>query len=276
MLGEFFDTHRIKRVGSDFFIVLNFEHLKEEVAPFDIKDFEGGVIVESGRRVTSKHLKQLDHSGITEQNISLVQQEDGHLESFLLGQRLAHDVLSPNTGEVLVKANDELTEEKLKLLLEDEVEGFETLYINDLDRLPVISDTLSLDSTTSPLEAQVEIYRMMRPGEPPTAEAAEILFHNLFFNEERYDLSAVGRMKFNRRIGRDELTGPGVLSTEDILAVLRTLLDIRSGSGVIDDIDHLGNRRIRSVGEMTENQFRIGLVRVERAVKERLNLAESE
>jgi len=199
-----------------------------------------------------------------------------YLESFLLGQRLAHDVLSPNTGEVLVKANDELTEEKLKLLLEDEVEGFETLYINDLDRLPVISDTLSLDSTTSPLEAQVEIYRMMRPGEPPTAEAAEILFHNLFFNEERYDLSAVGRMKFNRRIGRDELTGPGVLSTEDILAVLRTLLDIRSGSGVIDDIDHLGNRRIRSVGEMTENQFRIGLVRVERAVKERLNLAESE
>jgi len=276
ILAEFFDTHRIKRIGSDFLIVLNFEHLKEEVAAFDIKDSEGRVIVESGRRVTSRHINKLENEGITEQNISLVQQEDGHLGSFLLGQRLAHDVLSPNTGEVLVKANEELTEELLQLLLDGEVEEFETLYINDLDRLPVISDTLSLDSTTSPLEAQVEIYRMMRPGEPPTDEAAEMLFHNLFFNEERYDLSAVGRMKFNRRIGRDELTGPGVLSTEDILAVLRTLLDIRNGSGVTDDIDHLGNRRIRSVGEMTENQFRIGLVRVERAVKERLNLAESE
>ncbi len=276
ILKEFFETHRIKRIGRDFFIVLNFEHLKEEVAPFDIKDAEGGLIVESGRRVTSKHLKKLETEGITEQKISLVQQEEGHFESFLLGQRLAHDVLSPSTGEVLIKGNEELTEENLQLLLEHEVDGFETLYINDLKRLPVISDTLLLDSTTSPLEAQIEIYRMMRPGEPPTAEAAEMLFHNLFFNEERYDLSAVGRMKFNRRIGREELTGPGVLSTEDILAVLRTLLDIRNGTGAIDDIDHLGNRRIRSVGEMTENQFRIGLVRVERAVKERLNLAEAE
>ena len=124
---------------------------------------------------------------------------------------------------MLIKGNEELTEENLQLLLEHEVDGFETLYINDLKRLPVISDTLLLDSTTSPLEAQIEIYRMMRPGEPPTAEAAEMLFHNLFFNEERYDLSAVGRMKFNRRIGREELTGPGVLSTEDILAVLRIM-----------------------------------------------------
>ncbi len=125
-------------------------------------------------------------------------------------------------------------------------------------------------------EALVEIYRMMRPGEPPTKEAAEALFKNLFFTPERYDLSAVGRMKFNRRVGREEITGPGVLTKEDIIDVLKTLIEIRNGKGDVDDIDHLGNRRVRSVGEMTENQFRIGLVRVERAVKERLSLAESE
>jgi DNA-directed RNA polymerase subunit beta len=275
ILKQFFEIHRIKRIGADFYLVLNFEHLTGEVAPLDIKDSEDALIVESGRRITSKHLKRLEKEGITEQKISLEQGEGG-VESFLLGKVLAHDVLSPDSDEVLVKANEELTDEMLQLLLEHKVEGFEILYINDLDRGPFISDTLRLDSTTSPLDAQVEIYRMMRPGEPPTAEAAEVLFHNLFFNEERYDLSAVGRMKFNRRIGRSEITGPGVLSTEDILDVLRTLINVRNGIGVTDDIDHLGNRRIRSVGEMTENQFRIGLVRVERAVKERLNLAEAE
>ncbi|MEN8217024.1 MAG: DNA-directed RNA polymerase subunit beta [Pseudomonadota bacterium] len=271
ILKHFFETHRIKRIGADFFLVLNFEHLTGQVAPLDIKDHEGALIVETGRRITSKHLKRLEKEAITEQKIV-----QGNVESFLLGKVLVHDVLFPGTGEVLVKANEVLTEETLELLLEHKVEGFEVLYINDLDRGPFISDTLRLDSTTSPLEAQVEIYRMMRPGEPPTAEAAEMLFHNLFFNEERYDLSVVGRMKFNRRIGRSEITGTGVLSTEDILDVLRTLIDVRNGVGMTDDIDHLGNRRIRSVGEMTENQFRIGLVRVERAVKERLNLAEAE
>src|SRR5690606_31985766 len=172
------------------------------------------------------------------------------------------------------------------------------LFTNDLDRGPYISETLRLDSTSNPLEAQIEIYRMMRPGEPPTREAAENLFRNLFFSQERYDLSAVGRMKFNRRVGRKEVTGPGVLydgkyfqnrqddesrqlcekygDMSDIVDVLRTLVNIRNGKGVVDDIDHLGNRRVRSVGEMAENQFRVGLVRVERAVKERLSLAESE
>ena len=153
---------------------------------------------------------------------------------------------------------------------------FETIYTNDLDNGPFISDTLRDDPSTNQLEAQVEIYRMMRPGEPPTKEAAENLFKNLFFSSDRYDLSAVGRMKFNRRVGRKEVTGEGVLSNEDIIAVMKVLIDIRNGKGAIDDIDHLGNRRIRSVGEMAENQFRVGLVRVERAVKERLSLAESE
>ncbi|GIT14531.1 MAG: hypothetical protein CM1200mP36_02870 [Gammaproteobacteria bacterium] len=161
-------------------------------------------------------------------------------------------------------------------MIESGVKKLNTLYVNELDRGAFISNTLRIDSTQSRLEALVEIYRMMRPGEPPTKEAAENLFQNLFFNSERYDLSAVGRMKFNRRVGRDESEGDSILSKEDILDVLSTLIDIRNGKGNVDDIDHLGNRRVRSVGEMAENAFRIGLVRVERAVKEGLTLAEPE
>ena len=161
-------------------------------------------------------------------------------------------------------------------LLAAGVKNVETLYTNELDSGSYISDTLRADTTTNRLEALVEIYRMMRPGEPPTQEAAEALFGNLFFSAERYDLSGVGRMKFNRRLARESDTGPGVLDNGDIVDTLKTLVDIRNGKGVCDDIDHLGNRRVRSVGEMAENQFRVGLVRVERAVKERLSLAESE
>ena len=164
----------------------------------------------------------------------------------------------------------------LSKLLEAGVSTIETIYTNELDCGPYVSDTLRIDATRNRLEALVEIYRMMRPGEPPTKEAAENLFNNLFFTPERYDLSAVGRMKFNRRLGREEIVGSGVLNAQDIIDVLRTLIEIRNGKGTVDDIDHLGNRRVRSVGEMAENQFRVGLIRVERAVKERLSLAESE
>ena len=177
---------------------------------------------------------------------------------------------------MLANVNDELTESAIETLLQAVVKQIETIFTNDLDHGPFISDTLRIDPTTSQLEAQVEIYRMMRPGEPPTKDAAENLFNNLFFSLDRYDLSAVGRMKFNRRLGREESEGEGTLSNDDIIDVLRTLIDIRNGNGTVDDIDHLGNRRVRCVGEMAENQFRIGLVRVERAVKERLSLAESE
>ena len=196
--------------------------------------------------------------------------------SFLAGKTLAHNVIDKSTGELLANVNDELTESAIETLLQAGVKQIETIFTNDLDHGPFISDTLRIDPTTSQLEAQVEIYRMMRPGEPPTKDAAENLFNNLFFSLDRYDLSAVGRMKFNRRLGRDESEGEGTLSNDDIIDVLRTLIDIRNGNGTVDDIDHLGNRRVRCVGEMAENQFRIGLVRVERAVKERLSLAESE
>ncbi|MDM8558092.1 DNA-directed RNA polymerase subunit beta [Candidatus Parabeggiatoa sp. HSG14] len=275
MLDLFFDTHCFIRIGNDFHLELNFELMRSEMANFDIKTPEGEIIVESGRRITSRHIKQLEKSGVTTVPIS-IEYENGHTISFLLGKMLAHDVVSNETGELLAKANDEVTEEILNTLQEHQVESFRLLHTNDLDRGPYISETLRIDPTTTPLEAHVEIYRMMRPGEPPTPEAAETLFNGLFFSEERYDLSTVGRMKFNRRVGREDITGSGILSTEDILDVLRTLIGIRNGQGVVDDIDHLGNRRIRSVGEMTENQFRIGLVRVERAVKERLSLAETE
>ncbi|MEM8984901.1 MAG: DNA-directed RNA polymerase subunit beta [Pseudomonadota bacterium] len=242
------------------------QRLRGETATFDIK-VGRKVIVEEGRRITAKHVRDLEKAEIDTLEVPI---------EFVAGKILAHDIVDTETGELLAAANDELTDEKIAELVAAGVEHIRTLDINDLDKGPYISNTLRIDPSTTRLEALVEIYRMMRPGEPPTKEAAENLFGNLFFNEDRYDLSAVGRMKFNRRVGRDDPTGLGVLSNEDILDVLRTLIDIRNGYGTVDDIDHLGNRRIRSVGEMAENAFRIGLVRVERAVKERLTQAETE
>jgi DNA-directed RNA polymerase subunit beta len=156
------------------------------------------------------------------------------------------------------------------------VDEIEIIYANDIDHGPFVSDTLRADDTRSALEAQIEIYRMMRPGEPPTKDSAEQLFKNLFFNTERYDLSMVGRMKLNRRLGRPSDEGPSHLTQEDIIEVLRLIVGLKNGRGETDDIDNLGNRRVRSVGELVENQFRVGLVRVERAVRERLTVAESE
>ena len=241
--------------------------LRGEVLTFPINDKKGKEIVEAGRRITSRHVRLMEQAKLT---TLLVENE------YLVGAALAADVINEETGEVLVACNTEITEEVIEQFFEVGVKTFETIYTNDLDCGPFVSHTLRIDGTTSKLEAMVEIYRMMRPGEPPTKESAENLFSNLFFSPERYDLSAVGRMKFNRRLGRPESEGLMVLSKEDIVEVLKTLVGIRNGFGSVDDIDHLGNRRIRSVGEMAENQFRVGLVRVERAVKERLSMADSE
>ena len=241
--------------------------LRGEVLNFPVSDKKGKLIVEEGRRITSRHIRQMEKAGLTH----LVVTPD-----FLSGNALAADVINEETGEIAFACNTELTEEVLEEFAKQGVTTFQTLYTNELDCGSFVSDTLRIDSTTSKLEAMVEIYRMMRPGEPPTKESAENLFSNLFFSPERYDLSAVGRMKFNRRLGRPESTGISVLSKDDIVDVLKTLVGIRNGFGSVDDIDHLGNRRIRSVGEMAENQFRVGLVRVERAVKERLSMADSE
>src|SRR5579863_7741699 len=242
------------------------QRLRGETAAFEIRVGKK-VVVEEGRRITARHVKELEEAGVKRLPVPT---------EYVQGKVLAHDIVNTETGEILAKANEILTVPTVAKLIESGVTQIRTLYVNDLDRGPYISDTLRIDPTKTRLEALVEIYRMMRPGEPPTKDAAENLFQNLFFNGERYDLSPVGRMKFNRRVGREEITGSGVLSKEDIIEVMKTLIDIRNGNGHVDDIDHLGNRRVRSVGEMAENAFRIGLVRVERAVKERLTLAESE
>ena len=242
------------------------KRLQGDMAAFDIM-IDDKLLVERGRRITARHIRQLDDAGIDSLTVS---------DEYLLGRRLAKNVVDTSTGEVLIECNVEITEEALAILREKEIDTIETLYTNEIDCGPFISDTLAGDASRNALEALVEIYRMMRPGEPPTKESAENLFQNLFFSADRYDLSGVGRMKFNRRLGRDSSEGIGTLDREDIVDVLKTLVGIRNGRGVVDDIDHLGNRRIRSVGEMAENQFRVGLVRVERAVKERLSMAESE
>src|SRR5690606_29318135 len=224
-------------------------------------------IVQKDKRITVKHVREMQAAGIDRVVVP---------DEFIVGRVLAKNIIDTDTGEIVGKANEEITDQLLAKLRAAGVSQLETIYTNDLDQGPYIANTLRMDETPDQMAAQVAIYRMMRPGEPPTEEAVKTLFRGLFFAEERYDLSPVGRMKFNRRVGREELTGPGTLSNEDIVAVIKILVDLRNGKGEIDDIDHLGNRRVRSVGELAENQFRAGLVRVERAVKERLSQAESE
>ncbi|NEX18671.1 MAG: DNA-directed RNA polymerase subunit beta, partial [Halochromatium sp.] len=287
ILSMFFETDTF-HLGERLELDLVPERLRGETVNFEIK-LEDEVLVEAGRRVTAKHIRALQKAGVERLEVP---------DEFLIGRTLARTQVDTETGEIIAEANSEITEELLQALREKDVERIETLFVNDLDHGPYLSETLRIDQTTNELEAQVEIYRMMRPGEPPTKEAAQNLFHNLFFAPERYDLSAVGRMKFNRRLLREETEGPGILydgryfsqrsdafSTKlvegngersDIVDALKVLVELRNGRGTVDDIDHLGNRRIRCVGEMAENQFRVGLVRVERAVKERLSLAESE
>ena len=357
ILERFFDLNSFGLAPEGLRFKLIPERLRGEVAAFDIKDKEGSVLVEAGRRITARHINQMTKAGLDTLEV---------VDDYAFGKSLGLDVVDTETGEIIANANDEVTGELLGTFRKHGVETFETLYTNDVDRGPYMSRTLTADQTQSQLDAQVEIYRMMRPGEPPTKEAAQSLFHNLFFSAERYDISSVGRMKFNRRIGRDREEGPGIIydgryiksylgyeektvekvkgklrvdskgkwrfkhdvrngkngklvakrsepvteellhrafdagqesidvfqtrrddekmaalileydNESDIVRALRTLVDIKNGIGMVDDIDHLGNRRIRSVGEMAENQFRIGLVRVERAVKERLSLAETE
>ena len=267
ILGMFFEknTFHVKKNGFSMDLVP--ERMRGDVASFDIADRKGNLIAEAGRRISARHIRLLKESGLKRLDVP---------REYMLNRVTAKDIVDPSTGEILLACNSHLTEEALELLLAAKVVKIETIYTNDLDCGPYMSETLRIDPTRNRLEALVEIYRMMRPGEPPTKDAAENLFHNLFFSGERYDLSKVGRMKFNRRLGRGDIAGPGILNRDDITAVLKTLIEIRNGHGSVDDIDHLGNRRVRSVGEMAENQFRVGLIRVERAVKERLSLAESE
>src|SRR5687767_15067574 len=338
ILKEFFafDAFHVEKDHVLFEVVP--ERLRGEVARFDINDKSGKTIVAKDKRITVKHIRDMEAAGLKRITAP---------EDFIIGRALAHNVINPDTGEILANANDEITETLLAQLRESKVGKIQTLFTNDLDQGPYVSQTLRADETADMQAARVAIYRMMRPGEPPTEDAVEALFNGLFFAEERYDLSAVGRMKFNRRINAPaevswqlrfkgialpkeaeaelrayfknapelslgkvsvegiateaeaqvlvekmfhDLKAKGIdkgklevkieprltLSPKDIVEVIRILVELRNGRGEIDDIDHLGNRRVRSVGELAENQFRAGLVRVERAVKERLSQAESD
>ena len=266
ILQSFYETEIYKVKKDSYQLQVIPRRLMGKIAPADI-EAKGELILKKGERISARHIRKIESAKLKTLTIN----KEG-----LFGQVLAKDMLDKTTGEIILEANSIIDEENIEVIEELKLSEIEVLYINDIEAGPYMADTLRADATTNEIEALVEIYRMMRPGEPPTKEAATTLFTNLFFNSERYDLSAVGRMKFNKRLGNEVLEGNSILEHKDILDTLKTLVAIRNGKGQVDDIDHLGNRRIRSVGEMVSNQYRIGLVRVERAVRERLATAETD
>ncbi|PAT38952.1 DNA-directed RNA polymerase subunit beta [Vandammella animalimorsus] len=267
ILANFFDNDNFSLMDNGARMELVPERLKGEQARFDITDAKGNVIVAKDKRITARHIRELEQAGLKEISVP---------EDFLLGRVVAKNIVDPDTGEIIAKVNEELTEALLKKLRSAGVKQLPCIYTNELNRGSFISQTLRTDETPDEYQARVAIYRMMRPGEPPTEDAVQALFYRLFFNPDTYDLSRVGRMKFNAKIGNPDPNGAMVLSNEDILSVVKILVDLRNGIGEVDDIDHLGNRRVRGVGELAENQYRTGLARIEKAVKERLGTAEQE
>ena len=267
ILNEFYDEDIYTLEKDSVKLTLIPERLRGETLSVDIK-VRNKVYVPAGKRITARHIRELSTSKVSEIKLD---------DEYLVGKITSKDIINQDTGEVLVEANTEISNEVIELLRENSISEVHCLFINELDKGSYISDTLRVDPTSNRLEALVEIYRMMRPGEPPTKDSAETLFENLFFNQERYDLSEVGRMKFNRRLKlQSSKDNPNILDKEDIIEVMKGIVNIRDGHDIVDDIDHLGNRRVRSVGEMTANQFRVGLIRVERAVRERLSMAEAD
>ena len=267
ILECFYETEIFKiKPNNTYQLQLIPKRLMGRVTPMDIS-YRGEVIVKKGERISARHIRKIEST-----KIKHLEYEQNSMEGLVL----AKDIVDKTTGEILIECNSIIDEEVLDILQTLGLKEVQTLYINDLESGPYMADTLRADSTTNDIEALVEIYRMMRPGEPPTKEAATTLFNSLFFNPERYDLSDVGRMKFNKRLGRPSIEGNSVLENEDIVDALKTLVAIRNGKEQVDDIDHLGNRRVRSVGEMVSNQYRIGLIRVERAVRERLTTADTD
>ena len=267
ILECFYETEIFKiKPNNTYQLQLIPKRLMGRVTPMDIS-YRGEVIVKKGERISARHIRKIEST-----KLKHLEYEQNSMEGLVL----AKDIVDKTTGEILIECNSIIDEEILNTLQTLGLKEVQTLYINDLESGPYMADTLRADSTTNDIEALVEIYRMMRPGEPPTKEAATTLFNSLFFNPERYDLSDVGRMKFNKRLGRPSIEGNSVLENEDIVDALKTLVAIRNGKEQVDDIDHLGNRRVRSVGEMVSNQYRIGLIRVERAVRERLTTADTD
>src|ERR1700709_150545 len=261
---------------STFYKKISFKRTKEGWrVPFDATRFRGystindlidadsgKVVLEAGKKLTVRAARQLQEKGLKALRLS---------DEELVGNYLAEDLVNPKTGEIYAEAGEEITEKLLKALNE---QGYKELPLLDIDHVNVgayIRNTLNADKNMTREDALFDIYRVMRPGEPPTIDSAQTMFQSLFFDSERYDLSAVGRVKMNMRLELDAPDTHRTLRKEDILAVIKTLVDLRDGKGEIDDIDHLGNRRVRSVGELMENQYRIGLLRMERAIKERMS-----
>ena len=266
IIDTFFDSIEVKLKTKSCDLVIQPQRLRGIIAEFDIK-IGKDIIVEKGRRITAKHAKMLENAKVKPIPAPL---------DYLLGKVIASDVVDIDTGEILLSANTVITEESIEVLTATKINKINIIYINDAENGIYISDTLRLDEMQTEIEARMSIYHVMRPGEPATEDAVNSLFSNLFFNNDRYDLSRVGRMKLNRRLGINSETGEHVLTHDDIINVIKRLIDIKNGHDVVDDVDTLANRRVRAIGEMIENQFRIGLIRVEKAVKEGLNLAETD
>ncbi|MFP4600159.1 MAG: DNA-directed RNA polymerase subunit beta [Persicimonas sp.] len=304
LLDYYYDTERIYLKDGEYIKDINLDVLRGQVASIEVTDDDGNVIVKAGKKFTRSAIRKLAKAEITSIPISFME---------LTGKIAAEDIFDASTGEVLVEVNEELTEESIKELEERGIESIDVLFIDNVNAGPYLRDTLQADSISTPEEAILEIYQRLRPGDPPTTEQAQNLFDNLFFNPERYDLSKVGRLKLNYKFHREtvepleqrereleqaledadsdakreeieaeleqvrEDLDPWRIQTlreEDILETMRYLIDLRTGKGSVDDIDHLGNRRVRTVGELLENQYRIGLVRMERGIKERMSMSQ--
>ncbi|VFP80946.1 DNA-directed RNA polymerase subunit beta [Buchnera aphidicola (Cinara kochiana kochiana)] len=264
---KIFFKHNIFRINKNILTMdLVPQRLYGEIISFDIKKNKK-IYVKKGKRITIQHINILIKNKITSINVP---------NRYIYGKTVSKNYIDPNTGLTLITANTKLTKEDFKKIKKLNYKKISVLFTNDLDHGPYISNTLQIDPTKDRYTALIEIYKIMRPGEPPTRESTENLFNSLFFSKEKYDLSPVGRMKFNKSLNRNDSNGSGILNKKDIIDVIKRLINIRNGKGETDDIDHLGNRRVRSVGEMVENQFRIGLIRVERAVRERLSLSDLE
>ncbi|AWM86663.1 DNA-directed RNA polymerase subunit beta [Microvirga sp. 17 mud 1-3] len=263
ILNTFYNRLIYKRAKEGWTVPFDAERMKGFKASVDLIDAKTGeVVLEAGKKLTARAARQLAEKGLEALRAT---DED------LYGQYIAEDLVNPSTGEIYAEAGEEITEKLLKGL--DEA-GFNEIPVLDIDHVtvgPYIRNTLAVDKNSSREDALFDIYRVMRPGEPPILETAEAMFNSLFFDPERYDLSAVGRVKMNMRLDLDAEDTVRTLRREDILAVTKALVDLRDGKGEIDDIDHLGNRRVRSVGELMENQYRLGLLRMERAIKERMS-----
>ncbi len=267
LLNYFYPRERI-HLGEQASKEFNAELLQGQKVTLDVVNPDGGeVFAKQGKKFTKASIRKMNQAGITRIPI---------LAEDILGKVAAYDIVDMNTGEVLVECNEEISKERLADIRSHNISEFDVLFIDNVTYGSFLRDTILIDKIATKEEAVIEIYRRLRPGEPPTLETATAFFNNLFFNRDRYDLSKVGRLKLNHKLNLDIPLEQTTLTREDILRVVKYLIDLRNGRGAVDDIDHLGNRRVRAVGELLENQYRIGLVRMERAIKEKMSLSEVE